>query len=98
MDFETKQELIDFVRKQFGVILENDETHPLNQHPDLLYTVIPRKQRNAILSFFRNKKIETNELLNYMNKENETFTKFHSILAKISSKLLKSASCSGKKI
>lgn len=33
MDFETKQDLIDFVREQFGVVLENDETHPLNQHP-----------------------------------------------------------------
>ena len=64
MDFETKHELIDFVRKQFGVILENDESHPLNQHPDLLYTVIPRNQRNAILSFFHKKKIEINEHLN----------------------------------
>ena len=64
MDFETKQDLIDFVREQFGVVLENDETDPLNHHPDLLYTVIPRNQRNSILSFFRNKKIETNEHLN----------------------------------
>ena len=64
MDFETKQELIDFVREQFGVVLENDETHPLNQHPDLLYTVIPKNQRNSILSFFHKKKIETNEHLN----------------------------------
>ena len=38
MDFENKQDLIDFVREQLGVVLENDETHPLNQHPDLLYT------------------------------------------------------------
>ena len=64
MDFETKQDLIDFVREQFGVVLENDETYPLNQHPDLLYTVIPKNQRNSILSFFRKKKIETNEHLN----------------------------------
>lgn len=64
MDFETKQDLIDFVREQFGVVLENDETHLLNQHPDLLYTVIPKNQRNSILSFFRKKKIETTEHLN----------------------------------
>ena len=57
MDFETKRDLIDFVREQFGVVLENDETHPLNQHPDLLYTVIPKSQRSSILSFFHKKKI-----------------------------------------
>ena len=44
MDYETKQELIDFFREQLGVVLENDETHPLNQHPYLLYTVIPKNQ------------------------------------------------------
>ena len=57
MHFETKRDLIDFVREQFGVVLENDETHPLNQHPDLLYTVIPKSQRSSILSFFHKKKI-----------------------------------------
>ena len=64
MDFETKQDLIDFIREQFGVVLENDETHLLNQHPDLLYTFIPKNQRNSILSFFHKKKIKTNEHLN----------------------------------
>lgn len=64
MDFETKRDLIDFVREQLGVVLQNDETHPLNRHTDLLYTVIPRSQRNSILSFFHKKKIETNEHLN----------------------------------
>lgn len=64
MDFETKQDLVDFAREQFGVVLENDETHPLNQHPDLLYTFIPKNQRNSILYFFHKKKIKTNEHLN----------------------------------
>lgn len=64
MDFETKQDLIDFVYEQFGVVLENDETHQLNQNPDLLYTVIPKNQRNFILSFFHKKNIKTNEHLN----------------------------------
>ena len=53
MNFETKQELIDFVREQLGVVLENDETHPLNKHPDLLYTFIPKNQRSSILNFFQ---------------------------------------------
>ena len=64
MDFETKQELIDFVYEHFGVVLENDETNPLNQHHDLLYTVIPKNQRNSILYLFHKKKIKNNEQLN----------------------------------
>ena len=60
MDFETKQDLIDFIREQFGIVLENDETHLLNQHPDLLYTFIPQNQRNSILYLFHKKKIKTN--------------------------------------
>ena len=48
MDFETKQELIDFVRDQFGLVLENDETHPLNQHPDLLFTAIPKSKEKYL--------------------------------------------------
>ena len=63
MDFETKQELIDFVREQFGVVLENDETHLLNHHPDLFYTFIPKKQRSSILYFLHKKNIKTNEHL-----------------------------------
>lgn len=43
---------------------------------------------HLLLKILNAKKIETNELLNYMNKENETFTKFHSILTKISSKTI----------
>ena len=64
MNFESKQELIDFVQQQFGVVLENDEEYILNDHPELLYTEIPKKHRNSILSFFRKKNIETNEHLN----------------------------------
>ena len=64
MDFNSKQELVDFVKGQFGVVLENDEEYILNQHPDLLYTEIPRKHRNEILLFFNKKNIQTNEHLN----------------------------------
>lgn len=64
MDFETKQDLIDFVYQQFNIVLENDENDPLNRHPDLLYTEIPRNQRDSILAFFKKKKIETNQHLN----------------------------------
>ena len=64
MDFESKQALIDFVKEQCGVVLENDEKHRLNQHPELLYTEIPKVHRNSILSLFHKKNIETNEHLN----------------------------------
>ena len=64
MDFNSKQELIDFVQQQCGVVLENDEEYILNQHPDLLYTEIPKLHRNQILSLFHKKNIETNEHLN----------------------------------
>ena len=64
MDFETKQDLIDFVREQLGVVLENDEEYILNKHPDLLYTEIPKRNRNQIFSLFQKKNIQTNEHLN----------------------------------
>ena len=64
MNFKSKKELIKFVKEQCGVVLENDETYTLNQHPELLYTEIPKKHRNSILSLFHKKNIETNEHLN----------------------------------
>ena len=64
MDFNNKQELVDFVKEQFGVILENDESHTLNKHPDLLYTEIPEAHKNQIFSLFHKKNIRTNEHLN----------------------------------
>lgn len=64
MDFKNKQELVDFVKEQFGVVLENDEDYTLNKHPDLLYTEIPKTYKNQILSLFRKKNIQTNEHLN----------------------------------
>ena len=63
MNFESKQELIDFVKEQFGVVLENEE-HFLNSEPDLLYTRIPKQYQNQILSAFKKWGIETNEHLN----------------------------------
>ncbi len=64
MDFNTKQELVEFVKEQCGVVLENDEEYTLNKHPDLLYTEIPKKHRNQIFYLFRKKNIQTNEHLN----------------------------------
>ena len=64
MNFESKQALIDFVKEQFNVVLENDEEYVLNDHPEFLYTEIPKLHRHEILSFFRKKNIETNEHLN----------------------------------
>lgn len=64
MDFTSKQELVDFVKKQCGVVLGNDEDYILNQHPDLIYTEIPKAHKNQIFSLFRKKNIQTNEHLN----------------------------------
>lgn len=63
MNFSSKQELIDFVEKQFGIVLENEE-HYLNSNSNLLYTRIPKNMQNSILSAFRKWNIETNEHLN----------------------------------
>lgn len=63
VNFSSKQELIDFVYKQFGIVLENEE-HFLNEEPDLLYTRIPKNMQNAILSAFKKWNIETNEHVN----------------------------------
>ena len=64
MDFKSKKELVDFVKEQCGVVLENDEDYTLNKHPDLLYTEIPKTHKNQIFSLFRKKNIQTNEHLN----------------------------------
>lgn len=63
MNFESKQELIDFVETQFGIVLENEE-HFLNSEPDLLYTRIPKDMQGNILSAFEKWNIQTNEHLN----------------------------------
>lgn len=64
MDFKNKQELVNFVKEQCGVVLENNENYTLNKHPDFLYTEIPKTHKNQILSLFRKKNIQTNEHLN----------------------------------
>lgn len=63
MNFESKQELVDFVKEQTGFVLENEE-HFLNSDPHLLYTKIPRVVQNSILSLFHKKNIQTNEHTN----------------------------------
>lgn len=63
MSFESKQKLIDFVKEQFNIVLENEE-HFLNSDPNLLYTKIPKNMQNTILSSFKKWNIQTNEHVN----------------------------------
>lgn len=62
MDFESKQELINFVKEQLNVELKGEE--PFNGDENLFYTKFPKNQKNNILNLFRKYGIETNEHLN----------------------------------
>lgn len=60
MDFSTKQELIDFIKSQLNVELQNIDGYCGNE-PDLLYAEVPRAHKNAVLDLCRKHGIETNE-------------------------------------
>lgn len=62
MEFDSKESLIEFIKEQLGVELINIDGF-CGDDPDLLYAEIPRKHKNAILSFCRKHGIETNEHL-----------------------------------
>lgn len=63
MNFRNKSELIAFIKDQCGVELQ-EESGSLNDDPELLYTEIPRKYKNSVLSVLKKYGIETNEHLN----------------------------------
>ncbi len=63
MDFKNKQELIDFIKNQCNVELQNINNF-CGQNPDLLYTEIPRNHKNLVLSVLNRNGIQTNEHLN----------------------------------
>lgn len=60
MNFKSKDELIEFIEKQTGVRLPNVPGF-LNDHELLLYTEIPRKYKNSILSLLNKNGIQHNE-------------------------------------
>ena len=61
--FESKSELIEFIKQQTNVELKNIDGF-LGDNPNLLYAEIPREKRNIVLSICRKHGIETNEHLN----------------------------------
>lgn len=76
MNFSSKQELIDFIKKQTNVELQNVDNF-CGANPDLLYAEIPRNHRNSVLSLCRKYGIETNEHVNgkwwfYLNNTSQT--------------------------
>lgn len=51
MNFASKNELIEFVKKQLGIELKNED-NLYNGYSRLLYTEIPREHQNAVFSLF----------------------------------------------
>lgn len=62
MNFNSKEELIEFVKTQCGVVLPN-ESGFLNEDEYLLYTEIPRTNKIEILSLLDKYGIRHNEHL-----------------------------------
>jgi hypothetical protein len=61
--FNSKQELIDFIKAQCKVELKNIDNFCGN-NPDFLYAEIPQKYKNSVLSLCNKYGIEINEHLN----------------------------------
>lgn len=61
--FESKAELIEFIKQQTNVELKNIDGF-CGDNPDLLYAEILREMRNLVLSVCKKYGIETNEHLN----------------------------------
>lgn len=60
MTFESKADLVAFIKKQTNVELKNIDGF-CGDNPDLLYAEIPKNRKNCILSLCRKHGIETNE-------------------------------------
>lgn len=50
MKFKNKKELVEFIKTQLNIELENDTTNVLNKKRNTLYTEIPYKHRTPIMS------------------------------------------------
>lgn len=57
---KSKQDIVDFVKEQFNVELENEE-HFLNRNRNLLYTFIPKEKFNSIIPALKKKGIYPEE-------------------------------------
>lgn len=60
MRFESKADLVAFIKKQTGVELKNIDGF-CGDNPDLLYAEIPKNRKNEILALCHKYGIETNE-------------------------------------
>lgn len=63
MEFASKTDLIEFIKKQTNVELKNEDGF-CGDEPDLLYAEIPRKSRNSVLMLCKKHGIRTEEHLN----------------------------------
>lgn len=60
MKFDSKADLVAFIKKQTGVELKNIDGF-CGDNPDLLYAEIPKNRKNEILALCHKYGIETNE-------------------------------------
>jgi hypothetical protein len=63
MNFDNKQQLIDFVKDQLNVELKSEEPFD-NEYEELFYTKFPKERKGDILNLFYKYGIETNEHVN----------------------------------
>lgn len=63
MNFKNKQDLINFIKNQCNVELQNIDGF-CGENPDLLYTEIPKDHKNSVLSVCCKYGIQTNEHVN----------------------------------
>lgn len=69
-DFDSKQELIDFIKKQTNIELKDDKSERFNDRDDILYARIPgktgyeHKGTNPVLSLLEKNGIRCEEHLN----------------------------------
>jgi len=64
MTFKNKKELLDFVKKQTNIELENDKNNCLNKKRNVLYTEINRNIKYTVLSLFERYNIRYESHLN----------------------------------
>lgn len=64
MTFKNKKELIEFVKHQINIELENDKEDPLNKKRNVLYTKLDGNRSTFLLSFFNKYNIRLEKHLN----------------------------------
>lgn len=63
MNFLSKQDLVNYIKQQFNVEVKN-ERHYLNDNPNILYTEIPMKFKNNVVSGLKKLGVRIEEHIN----------------------------------